>query len=961
MTFPRLLVAILVIATWPKLSHADDLSSVTGIDAGLAIHLGTTDGQIEIELARNGSLVIHGLTNSSENLAAARAAIAAEGRYGLASVGRVESFAKLPYADNLANLIVADLDLLGPAAPPREEIDRVIAPMGVTYLKQNGKWHKHVAPLPDDVDQWQHWDYGPAGNPASNDQRIAPTTSLRWLAGMTNVDGAGSKVGLRLSDGQVYYTGIKHELAGRFRREGRNDLFARDAFNGTLRWRRKIEGVPGGGDQPPRFALTAADGRVYCYPEVGGPLHALDAETGETLVTFDEAPAAPPVEGWNKWQDPVSKIHFVVRVFGNRVMQSFADSIYLSDATTGKLIWKQSFGEKSAVGWAVVGGDRIYAAVADRPLIKNRASHITPTDRIVALDVSSGKQLWSYDGLKGFAAFRIVFHRESVIVPAFSIEGLKPNFGKNPIVVRLDAQTGDETWRSTPKAESRGHYTIAMARGDEVIVGQQNGFGLDFATGELTHKYGWGQHDNSCADLKCVPGFTLYGLTFIDDDGNRITRGQTRTVCDVGLFPAYGLLYGSPLGCLCSEYVNGYSALSAESLRAPMPDDQRLTRGEAFGKVPHIAPQVGDRKTDEWPLHMADARRSNWSSTQVDGELTITWKSELTKRPEGVIARDWNDNEKIVGQLTAPTVAAGKVFVAAADAHRLEALDAASGEPLWSFTTGGRIDSPPTIIAAGDDALCLLGSRDGYVYCLRASDGALVWKFLAAASEKLIAVQSQLESAWPVFGSIMVDDGGLLVTAGRQSAIDGGIRVYKLRPHDGSILWQTRIWTDPDATAELEDNDLVRSRTRNRRVNELLVHDGRQAAMWITPLATDYQADELVNIENGVYSARAMRFSLPSKDELREIDYATWIRSGGSNGLLSRRTDSVGRFDEEGVAYAALKAEKIVLADHTGDRPSRMLYALQASADKSRNLNGGLVAVRLNDDGTPAEKPRLES
>ena len=49
--------------------------------------------------------------------------------------------------------------------------------------------------------------------------------------------------------------------------------------------------------------------------------------------------------------------------------------------------------------------------------------------------------------------------------------------------------------------------------------------------------------------------------------------------------------------------------------------------------------------------------------------------------------------------------------------------------PVWSFTTGGRVDSPPTIWKGR----ALFGSADGHVYCVRASDGKLVWRFFFVA------------------------------------------------------------------------------------------------------------------------------------------------------------------------------------------------------------------------------------
>ena len=73
-------------------------------------------------------------------------------------------------------------------------------------------------------------------------------------------------------------------------------------------------------------------------------------------------------------------------------------------------------------------------------------------------------------------------------------------------------------------------------------------------------------------------------------------------------------------------------------------------------------------------------------------------------------------------------MADGKLFVSSVNAHTVYALEAGSGKQLWSFTAGGRVDSPPTIW----QGRVLFGSADGHVYQLRAGDGALVWRFRAA-------------------------------------------------------------------------------------------------------------------------------------------------------------------------------------------------------------------------------------
>ena len=73
------------------------------------------------------------------------------------------------------------------------------------------------------------------------------------------------------------------------------------------------------------------------------------------------------------------------------------------------------------------------------------------------------------------------------------------------------------------------------------------------------------------------------------------------------------------------------------------------------------------------------------------------------------------------GKLTSPVIAEGKVFVAAVDSIRFMRWTQQTGRRQWQFTAGRRVDSPPTIW----QGRVLFGSRDGFVYCLRASDGVL--------------------------------------------------------------------------------------------------------------------------------------------------------------------------------------------------------------------------------------------
>jgi len=153
------------------------------------------------------------------------------------------------------------------------------------------------------------------------------------------------------------------------------------------------------------------------------------------------------------------------------------------------------------------------------------------------------------------------------------------------------------------------------------------------------------------------------------------------------------------------------------------------------------------------------------------------------------VSPDWAAD--LGGRLTPPVVSGDRLYVAAVDQHTMHALADGNGRSLWQFTAGGRIDSPPSVYGE----LVLFGCAAGYVYCLRASDGQLAWRFRAAPAERRIVAFGQLESAWRVHGSVLLVDGIAYCTAGRSSFLDGGIWLYGLDPQTGQVRCQSRLDT----------------------------------------------------------------------------------------------------------------------------------------------------------------------
>ncbi|MEZ6114350.1 MAG: PQQ-binding-like beta-propeller repeat protein, partial [Pirellulaceae bacterium] len=232
------------------------------------------------------------------------------------------------------------------------------------------------------------------------------------------------------------------------------------------------------------------------------------------------------------------------------------------------------------------------------------------------------------------------------------------------------------------------------------------------------------------------------GVEFVDTltqkwDIHHWVRGG----CLYGVMPANGLVYAPPHNCACypEAKLYGFNALAAanEDRLPPAPEDidneSRLQRGPAYNEP--LAPLDDEARLADWPTYRHDNARSGSSPSEGPAALDAAWQTELG------------------GRLSAVTVADGRLYVSQVDAHTLHALDAISGDKLWRFTAGGRIDSPPTI----HQGRVLFGSADGYVYSLRATDGALVWRFRGAPTDRRLMAMEQLESVWPVHGSVLIE------------------------------------------------------------------------------------------------------------------------------------------------------------------------------------------------------------
>ncbi len=810
----------------PK-QQAKRIFDTSGVKGGLVVHIGCGDGRLTAALRPNDSYIVHGLDKSAKNVAKARKYIRSVGLYGNVSVDQWKG-KRLPYIDNLINLVVLQSRRAGEV--PRRELLRVLAPNGVACIKRGDNWTKITKPRPKEMDEWTHYLHGPDGNPVASDSMVGPPARLQWIGSprwARHHDHMASMTSLVSAQGRLFYIFDEGPTAS-IQLPARWRLIARDAFNGTLLWKRNIDKwnthqypLKSGPAHLLRRLVAVGD-RVYVTLGIDAPAMALDAVTGKTVQTYGGSEHTREIvvsdglvflvadKSQSRLPDWRRKATYVwentQRANPNWGWHGDSRKILAYETESGRLLWQVEF----PVAPCSLAVDAMHMVFHDG-------------ERIVCLDRSKGTTLWQSEP----SPSKIPVHTNTGprVLIYESVVLFAGNDGK---MSGWSVRDGKKLWEQRHKPS--GHMSlkdlfvvdglvwtgaIANNRNDGVFTG------YDAFTGEKKREFSpdvkvhWFHH--RCYPSKATVKYLLTarnGTEFIDLKTERWKPHHwVRGGCIYGVMPCNGMTYApmDSCGCQMEAKLTGFKALAPGPIpiipKASLSAEARLEQGPAYGRV-----HVRSAGPDDWPTYRHDESRSGTTSTTVSAVLKQTWQAELD------------------GRLSAPVIAAGSLFVASIDSHTLYALDAASGRLLWNYTTGGRVDSPPTYYKG----YVLFGSADGYVYALRAEDGALAWRFRGAPIDSRMMAWEQLESAWPVHGSVLVHNGVLYCTAGRNMYIDGGIRFIRLEPATGKLLGETVMNDkDPETGEDMHLAYLKKTQGNNMPVahSDILSCDGRHIWM----------------------------------------------------------------------------------------------------------------------------------
>ncbi len=943
---------------------SDDLAELvrnSGVPGGLVVHLFCGDGRDTVRLRVNSAFVVQGLDTDAANVRQARSLARSLGLSGTVSFVPFDG-RRLPYVDNLVNVLVAER--LG--SVPQSEVLRVLVPGGVAFV--GGRQIRK--PWPSDMDQWTHFWHGPDNNAVARDTRVGPPRHMQWVAGptWTRHHHADKKTQpavrtLVSAAGRLYYM---VDEAGTSDRSvpGRWFLVARDAFNGLLLWKRSLAVE----FFPPRleelWRTVVADGdRLFAPLAADGPLCCLDGATGRVLRTYDGT----------------ERVREVVKL-GPQLFVVVERALVLAlDARSGRRLWSWN---------ATHRGETLVPLT----LAASEGRVFFRTDRAVyCLSAESGHVVWRVEPDPPGKRVWLKWPRERLIVSDDVV--LVSHGGHNPQVLNKDVY---EFLGLHPRVRQYGATLSALAvqdghrlwqtayypglesdPGEIYVVDAVVWLGPDFAeprdlhTGRVLRRRPvierlWTDgHHYRCYPGKATCRYVITakrGVELIDLRGQNHSRNNwVRATCRVGVLPCNGLLYAGPhsCGCYVEAKLRGFWALSSDgqterpeeragepdakdtdeppaadsrgsTAAGPTPFSERLQKGPAFG----FATEADDQPaTTGWWTYRGDAARSGRASTDVAEEPTVRWSTAVGARP------------------SAPVVTGGRVFVADVDAHTVVALDATTGRRLWQFTAGARVDSPPTVWRG----LVLFGSHDGWVYCLRSSDGQLVWRFRAAPQPLQAVAYEQLESVWPVPGSVLVVNRTAYVVAGRSSYLDGGLWLFGLEPTTGRVQCWRRLHNRPADAPEPPSPD-VQQRLRQRFGQNAVDYKTFQQPDHADAFSMDGALPDVLTAEGSSLFLRQLRFTfrLERVDQPRPHLFATSSFLDGSEHHRQYWVYGTGDFRRTPVAYPWIVHRQLAvpfgLLLVLGQR---RVYAVQRPDERARGPRGDyklLAAERPRED-----------
>jgi len=199
----------------------------------------------------------------------------------------------------------------------------------------------------------------------------------------------------------------------------------------------------------------------------------------------------------------------------------------------------------------------------------------------------------------------------------------------------------------------------------------------------------------------------------------------------------------------------------------------------------------------DWPTYQYDASRSGSTteSAPKDPKHAWTYKSPTPPVPAWDEPALWDGyskvydlkNRQVFDKVFHVVEAKGRVYFGSSVDEQVHCLDTKTGDTVWTYYTEGPVRLAPTL---HNDRL-YVGSDDGFVYCLNAENGELIWKKSPGPQTRRVSGNGRVVSPWAIRTGIVIESDTVYCGAGVIPS--EGVFVVAMDAETGEQKWKSEM------------------------------------------------------------------------------------------------------------------------------------------------------------------------